>query len=160
MDYHNYMHDPKDRVSVTKDGYVRVTGEMTKQRLRQLAGHYRIVDGPPGVVILRKDEQGQSEHGVRVLMSGEIINKTTILDVINMIGNANWHGELHIFGPDSYRTLSFDKGALKSASSNAPNERLGEILVLRGFISEEQLADCVLMVNSERKFGEITVEKG
>jgi len=154
------MNDPKDRVSINADGFIRVTGEMTKQKLVQLAGHYRVVDGPPGVVILRKDEQGQSENGVRVLMSGEIINKTTILDVINMIGSADWHGELHIFGPDSYRTLSFDRGALKSASSNVSNERLGEILVLRGLLTEEQLADCVLMVNSELKFGEITVEKG
>ncbi|MBN1655059.1 MAG: DUF4388 domain-containing protein [Deltaproteobacteria bacterium] len=154
------MNDPKDRISINKDGSIRVAGEVTRHRLGQLAGNYRIVAGPPGVVILRRHEEGLADDSVRVLMSGEIIGKTTILDVINMIGNANWRGELHILGHDSYRALSFDKGVLKSASSNVSNERLGEILVSRGVLTEEQLADCVLMVNSERKFGEITVEKG
>ena len=33
------MNDPKDRVSINKNGSIHVSGEMTKHRLGQLTGH-------------------------------------------------------------------------------------------------------------------------
>jgi hypothetical protein len=54
----------------------------------------------------------------------------------------------------------FDQGALKSAHSNVPSERLGEVMVSLGAITADDLARCVLGASPKRRLGEIAVEQG
>ena len=45
----------------------------------------------------------------------------SMLEMINVIANANWRGELRVYGLDkSTRTLAFDQGALKYGRSDHP----------------------------------------
>jgi hypothetical protein len=56
--------------------------------------------------------------------------------------------------------LSLDRAALKYASSDSPNERLGEILISRGIITEEQLAEGLKRQSPGKRLGQILVEQG
>ena len=150
----------KDLVLVHPDGAVEATGEHARQNLSKCAGQYRLVNGPSGIVILRNLQEQSGIGEARVLMAGELVTKTTVLDVVSMVTSSQWVGELHVYGPDSHRCLSFDRAALKYASSDVACERLGEMLVSRGIVTEEQLAECLKLLTPDKRLGHILVDQG
>jgi hypothetical protein len=150
----------KELVLVNADGSVEVAGRATRDKLSQRAGRFRLVNGPNSLIILRRLQAEEDSGDARVLMAGEIISKSTILDVINMVINSQWRGELHVYGLDSYRRLSLDRAALRYASTDVPAERLGEFLVSRNLVSQEQLTASLLNVNPDKRLGQALVEQG
>lgn len=152
------MRVPRELV-VAQDGTLSADGAPARELLSSHAGRYRIVEGPPGVLVLERSDGAQGSRA-RVLAMGEIIGKTTMLELITMIMNNGWRGELSVFDATSTRRLTIDQGALKTANSDVPSERLGEVMVALGVITPDQLARCVLSTSRERRFGEIAVEMG
>jgi hypothetical protein len=96
----------------------------------------------------------------RVLMAGEVVTRMTIMEVINVIANANWRGELNVVSPEHRRVLVFDQGALKTAHSDAPDDRLGEVLFRLGVLDRHQVDELVGEITRERRLGELLVERG
>jgi hypothetical protein len=148
----------------TREVVIRADGTLTGNQsasdfLGEHAGRYRLLAGPPGTLLLERDEE-TADKRARVLTMGEIIGKTTVLEVIGMITNNGWRGELAIFGPQHTRRLMIDQGAVKAAHSDMPSERLGEVMVSLGVITADQLARCVLSTSASRRFGEIAIEEG
>jgi hypothetical protein len=153
--------DPKDLVVIGDDGSIRVAGRGAAMKLRDRRGKYRVVLDIPGLVVLRGEEE-RAEGAVppRVLMSGEIVSRMTVLEIINGIANLNWRGELHVYAPDAWRMLVIDQGALKHATSDHPDDRLGEVLYRLGALSRAQLEGILREMTPERRFGSIVVERG
>ncbi|MDQ3033344.1 MAG: DUF4388 domain-containing protein [Myxococcota bacterium] len=153
------MAEPNDLVIVEADGSVRVPGRGADRRLRDRAGRYRLVVDAAGLVILRgdRDPAGQAP---RVLMAGEIISRTSVLELLNVIATAGWRGEMHVFAPDAHRVLAVDHGALKYATSTHPDDRLGQVLYRNGILTKSQLDTILAEVDPERRFGQLVVEKG
>ncbi|GAB4196505.1 MAG: hypothetical protein OHK0013_03740 [Sandaracinaceae bacterium] len=148
-----------DLVIVEPDGSVRVPGRVADRKLRERAGRYRLVTDAAGLLILR----GEGEHGdagKRVLMAGEIISRTTVLEILNVIAAASWRGQMYVFGPDATRVLAIDQGALKHARSGHPDDRLGQVLYRNGLLSKAQLDQLVREVDPERRLGQLVLEKG
>lgn len=148
-----------DLVIVEPDGSVRVPGRVADRKLRERAGRYRLVTDAAGLLILR----GEGEHGdagKRVLMAGEIISRTTVLEILNVIAAASWRGQMYVFGPDATRVLAIDQGALKHARSDHPDDRLGQVLYRNGLLSKAQLDQLVREVDPERRLGQLVLEKG
>lgn len=150
------MSDEED-VRITERGQVLVARRALIDRLKGLAGPFHLWEASRDLLILRRSE-GKSALVVR--MAGEIENKLTMMEVLSMLATANWDGELHVIGADSQRSLQIHRGALKSAGSDVPTERLGEVMLSRGAITHEQLAACVAEMNAERRFGEMVVDRG
>jgi hypothetical protein len=150
--------DPSDLVIVEPDGSIRAAGRAADRRLRALAGRYRLVVEAAGLIILRgeRDDGG----GPRVLMAGEIVSPTSLLEILNVIANASFRGEMHVLTPDAHRVLGIDQGALKHATSDHPDDRLGEVLYRNGILSKAQLDAILADVDPERRFGQLVVEKG
>lgn len=142
------------------DGSVQVAGEAARDKLSRCAGRFLLVDGPSGIIVLRRIQDDDDLTEARVLMAGEIVSKTTMLDVLSMVISSQWRGELHVYGPDSYRRLSLDRAALRYASSDAPSEHLGEFLVSRGIITETQLDECLQDLTPEKRLGQTLIERG
>lgn len=159
------MAEPPDLVIVEADGSVRVPGRGADRRLRDRCGRYRLVADAPGLIVLRRDpdegENGESTAPrTRVLMAGEIVSRMTVLEMINVIASANWRGELYLYAPDGNRVLVLDKGALKSARSDHPDDRLGQVLYRNGMLTKTQLDEVLREVDPERRFGSLVLEKG
>jgi hypothetical protein len=156
--------EPPDLVIVEADGSVRVPGRGADRRLRDRAGRYRLVADAPGLLVFRRDpEDVEGEPAAaraRVLMAGEIVSRMTALEMINVIASANWRGELHLYAPDGNRVLVLDQGALKSARSDHPDDRLGQVLYRNGLLSKTQLDEVLGEVNADRRFGSLVLEKG
>lgn len=150
---------PAREVVVRADGSIVAAGASATEMLSERAGRYRLVEGPPGLLLLERIE-GEGEQRSRVLASGEIVAKTTVLDMVSFVGSNGWRGELTVLDGTYTRRLAMDQGALKAAFSDAPSERLGEVMVSLGVITPDQLARCVLGGSAGRRFGEIAVEEG
>lgn len=122
------------------------------------AGRYRIIEGSPGVLILQRAD-GRPLARARVLMTGELIGKTTVLELVSMIMHNGWRGELTLHGSVT-RRLTFDQSALRAASSELATERLGEVMEALGLITAEQRAQCAVHANPDQRFGEAAVARG
>lgn len=152
--------EPTDLVVVQSDGTLRVIGRGAERRLRDIAGRYRMLFDVPGMLLLRREGEGDQPPPTRVLMAGEILHRMTVMEIINLIATSNWRGEMHILGPDSQRVLSFDQAALKNARSSHRDDRLGEVLYRKGVLDRRQLDELLREVTPDRRFGQMVVERG
>ena len=157
--YPPHVADPTDLVVIGPDGTVQVAGRGAERRLRDRAGRYQLVVDAPGLVIL-KEENVVALHGTRVAMAGELINKTSVLEVLNIVASANWRGELHVFEDEFHRVLAVDRGALKYAHSDHPEDRLGQVLYRNGSITRTQLDTLLREVGPEKRLGQLLLDKG
>ncbi|MCP4445280.1 MAG: DUF4388 domain-containing protein [Myxococcales bacterium] len=66
----------------------------------------------------------------------------SIEDVFDWIDRRGLIGHLSVERGDAALSFHFDEGAITAASSNVPGEHLGQLLMSRGLISEEQLRDA------------------
>lgn len=155
------MSDPSsaDLVIVEPDGSLRAPGRAAERKLRERAGRYQLLSDAAGLLILRAEGKTQP-LARRVLMSGEVISRTTVLEILNMTATAAWRGEMHVFAPEATRVLAIDQGALKHARSTHPDDRLGQVLYRNGLLSKAQLEALVREVDPERRLGQLVLEKG
>ncbi len=136
-------------------------GRALPLRLAPHAGRYRLVVDAPGILVLRQeDEAGNGDTGRKVLMAGEIVHPMTMMEIINVIATAHWRGDLHVMGTGQSRTLSFDQGALKFATSDSIDDRLGQILFRNGIVSRAQLEQILANAAPGQRLGELCVEQG
>lgn len=151
--------DQREHVVLEANGTVKFEGRTLESRWQHLAGRYELVTDMPGLLVLR-GEHVPVEARARVVMAGELLSRMSMMEVMGIIAQANWRGDLHVFGADAHRVLSFDQGALKSAYSDAADDRLGEVMFRNGTISRELLDDLVSDRRADRRFGEVCVERG
>jgi len=150
--------DPNEVVIVDPDGSIRTAGPGADLRSPTHPGRYRVVVDIGNLLILRAEERPQ--RGARVLMAGEIVTGTSLLEVLNMVASVHWRGAMQVITPDAHRVLGIDQGALKYASSNHPDDRLGQVLYRNGILSRSQLDELLAEVTPDRRFGQLVVEKG
>lgn len=155
--YHSLVSEPNDSIVVDSSGTVRATGSTVTKRLRDCAGEYQLVVASGGMLVLRS---AATNAGARVMMAGEIINRMTMMEVINIVATANYRGELHVLGGGPTRMLAFDQGALKHARSESVHDRLGEVMFRTGTISRADLEAVLADPAGSRRFGERCVERG
>ncbi len=145
---------------VEPDGSVHAPGRAADRRLRERSGRYRLISDAPGLLILRSESTPDKASTSRVLMAGEIVSRTTVLEMLNVIATAGWRGEMHVFAPDVRRVLAIDQGALKHARSDHPDDRLGQVLYRNGVLSKGQLDQLLSEVDPDRRLGQLVLEKG
>ncbi len=173
-----------ERVQVDPDGSLR-TNDDVRLRLRAHAGDYRLFGEAPGLLVLRRQlpgedtvddveddpfdleldleldlESGQIDAGPRVLLAGEIVGRMTLFQIIEIISERGFHGELVVLAA-SGRTMRMriSHGALEDALSDHEEDRLGQVLVRAGFVSEEQLTELLWEVSAQRRLGEVCLER-
>jgi len=141
-------------------GELRAVVEPLEADAERLCGRYQmLVDAPEILILRRRRELGKEEPEERVLMAGEIIAPSTILEIVNLIASARWVGTLRVYGRDSLRTLGFYNGTLRHAQSNHPEDRLDKVLSRVGILSPAQVESVMREHKAGQRFGELLVEK-
>lgn len=126
-----------------------------------LGGSFHVVVTSPDLLILQRlTDSETAETPGRVLMAGEIVAHTTVLDIVNVISASRWAGSLHVYGTDSHRTLAFDKGALQSATSDHPDDRLNKVLVRMGVMTAANVESVMRSLEPPSRLGKLLVERG
>lgn len=174
--------DRHNRIEVDREGNFVAHDRSVSQRLREYAGHYRVVSDSAGIVVLRRETQddldadaepdeeeeelgleleaGALGSGGRVILAGELLTMMTLFQMIEVIAERNFRGDLAVMGADGCTMqLAFDQGALKHAKSDRTQDRLGELLVREGYIDSERLQQLLAEVSSQRRLGEVCLDQ-
>lgn len=149
------MADRDDLVRVDLTGTVHPVGKSASQELRARAGEWRLSRSPIDALLLRR--VNKTENVLR--LAGEIKTPGALCDVIAMIAQSGWKGELISIDESKIRSLYFDAGSVIGAQTNVAEERLGETLYRFGVVTREQLESIIKeSAKTGKRFGEAAVE--
>ena len=122
---------------------------------------YRVMLDGDELVILYRDPEGAGEgEAGRVLMAGEIVGPSTVLEVINVIASSRWQGTLKILAADAHRVLGFARGVLRHARSDHPEDRLDKVLTRGGVLRPAQVEAAMREIRPDQRLSEVLVERG
>jgi hypothetical protein len=150
-------------VRIDSTGTAHPVGRIASQRLRARQGAFRLMPAPSHLVVMRyvgEDGKRDDEDGPIFRLSGEITTPGSLCDIVSLIGQAGWAGELVVLDGRTSRSVFFEHGHVICAQSTVEGERLGEVLYRYGALTEEQVAATAAAVSAETRFGEASVKLG
>ena len=157
----------KDRrselVRIDSRGQAHPIGTVASQRMRARAGAYRILPTPAHVVFMRytgEDGQRDAEDGAIVRLSGEVTAPGTLCDILALVAQTGWRGELVVLDGDDARSIFLEQGNVVGAVTNVEEERLGSVLYRFGALTEQQHTQISAATQAGKRFGEAAIELG
>jgi len=150
-------------VRIDSRGEAHPIGSVASQRMRARAGAYRILPAPEHVVFMRftgEDGRRDASDGAIVRLSGEVTAPGTLCDILALVAQTGWRGELVVLDDDEVRSIFLEQGNVVGAVTNVEQERLGSVLYRFGAISEQQHAQIAAVAQSGKRFGEAAIELG
>ena len=150
-----------DLVRIDETGTAHAVSRSASQQLRARKGTFRLMPSPAHIVFMRfvgEDGKRDEDDGAVVKLGGEIVTRGALCDIVALISQASWRGELVVFDGDSTRSVFFDASNVVGAHSNAEGERLGEIMYQFGALTQEQVAQCMKVEG--KRLGDAAVELG
>lgn len=149
----------EQRLRLGQDGRLTaLAGDGTASVLKEPAD-YRVFAGPNQSYLWMRHSEDARARG-RVLMMGELVNRMTVVEIINLVTSTSWNGELHVAGPEGTRVLTIAQGALTHARTEVARERIGELLVRAGLLEREQLEQLLPRKPADQRFGQMLVQRG
>lgn len=150
-------------VRIDSKGEAHPIGVVASQRMRARAGAYRMLPAPDHVVFMRftgEDGRRDEEDGAIVRLAGEITSPGTMCDVLALVAQANWRGELVVHDGEHVRNIFFEQGYVVGALTTVEDERMGQVLYRFGVITEEQHSLLMERLAWGQRIGEAAVEMG
>ncbi|MEZ4232049.1 MAG: DUF4388 domain-containing protein [Polyangiaceae bacterium] len=150
-------------VRIDAHGVVHPIGTVASQRLRAREGAYRMLPAPAHVVLMRytgEDGRRDAEDGAIVRLAGEITSPGTMCDVLALLGQTGWRGELIVLDGEATRAIFFDGGNVVGAQTTVDEERLGMVMYRFGAIDEAQHEAVMEKVRAGSRFGQGAIELG
>ncbi|HEX7452880.1 MAG TPA: DUF4388 domain-containing protein [Polyangiaceae bacterium] len=150
-------------VRIDSRGEAHPIGNVASQRMRARAGAYRMLPAPPHVIFMRftgEDGRRDAEDGAVVRLSGEVTAPGTLCDILALVAQTGWRGELVVLDGDDTRSIFFEQGNVVGAVTNVEAERLGSVLYRFGVITGEQRSRILTQTQSGKRFGEAAIELG
>jgi hypothetical protein len=158
------MRDAKaELVRIDSRGEAHPIGTIASQRLRARAGTYRMLPAPDHVVFMRytgEDGRRDAEDGAIVRLAGEVTAPGALCDVLALLGQTGWRGELVVLDGADVRSVFFDQGNVVGAVTNVEAERLGSVLYRYGVIDEAARDRVMAVVKQGKRFGEAAIDLG
>jgi hypothetical protein len=150
------MMDRADLLRVDATGTIHPVGKMASRELRARIGEWRLIDGPKDVVLMRR--VGGSSAVLK--LAGEVTTPGALCDIIAIIAQASYNGELLVLEEDDKaRSIYFDGGSVIGVATNVAEQRLGETLYRFGVVTREQLDRTLEAAKaSGKRFGEAIME--
>ena len=102
---------------------------------------------------------GREEAGEQVVMAG-FLGDMVIPDLLSFFNMFRKTGVLHFNLADGEKSLYFQNGEIVFASSNFPNEDLGEILFATGMVERDALQHAREISAGRTTLGKVLVERG
>jgi hypothetical protein len=155
--------DRLELVRVDATGTAHPVGKTASQRMRARQGAFRLMPAPQHLIVMRyvgEDGKRDPEDGPVFRLAGEITSPGAICDVVALIGQAGWKGELVVLDGTNTRNIYFDRSAVVAASSTVEAERMGEVLYRYGVLTKEQVAQTAAAMTADVRFGEAAVKLG
>ncbi|HWZ92279.1 MAG TPA: hypothetical protein VNW92_25620, partial [Polyangiaceae bacterium] len=107
-------------VRIDSRGEAHPIGNVASQRMRAREGAYRMLPAPQHVVFMRytgEDGRRDAEDGAVVRLSGEVTAPGTLCDILALIAQTGWRGELVVLDGDDTRSIFCDQGNVVGATT-------------------------------------------
>ncbi|MSP24154.1 MAG: DUF4388 domain-containing protein [Myxococcales bacterium] len=145
-------------VRIDATGTAHPIGRVASRELRRRTGKMELLPAPRSIALLRAVEGSER---ARPWLVGELLRPGMLWDVMSMVAQGGWSGELVVVDQDGEERAAFvESGQLVGASSTAERERLGRVLLQVGALTELELAAVLRVLTPERRFGELAVALG
>ena len=96
-----------DLVRVDPTGTAHPVGRVASQMMRLRQGTFRVMPGPTHLLFMRhvgEDGKRDDLDGAVCRLAGEVTSPGAICDVVSLIGQAAWRGELIVMSGGSQRS--------------------------------------------------------
>ena len=150
-------------VRIDSRGEAHPIGHVASQRMRAREGAYRMLPAPKHVVFMRytgEDGRRDADDGAVVRLSGEVTAPGALCDILALVAQTGWRGELVVLDGEDTRSLFFEQGNVVGAVTSVDAERLGSVLYRFGVITGEQLTLILEETKSGKRFGEAAIDLG
>src|SRR5260221_3848041 len=150
-------------VRIDDTGAIHPAGKLASQRMRARKGAFRLMPAPEHVVFMRyvgEDGERDEEDGAIVKLAGEVTAPGALCDVVSLVSQAGWKGELTVQNGETLRSLFFEGGNILGAQTNVVNERIGTLLYRLGVLSDEEVQAVEGALSGGRRVGEVAVALG
>jgi hypothetical protein len=158
------MRDPRaELVRIDSHGQAHAIGNVASQRMRTHEGAYRVLPTPPHIVFMRytgEDGRRDAADGAVVRLAGEVTAPGALCDIVALLGQTGWRGELSVLDGANARSIFFDQGNIVGAVTNVEEERIGSILYRFGAIDQAQRDQVLEAQRAGKRFGELVLELG
>ncbi len=150
-------------VRIDDTGAIHPVGKVASQRMRARKGAFRMMPAPAHVVFVRyvgEDGERDEDDGAVVKLAGEVTAPGGMCDIVALVAQAGWKGELVVLSGETSRSLFFEAGNILCAQTNVAAERIGALLYRLGVLSQEEVQEVEVALPEGRRFGEVAVALG
>jgi hypothetical protein len=144
-------------LDVDPHGRVVPQDEGARRALADRAGRFALLPSMPDLLLARRTPAaGGAPPRPSCILAGDA-SAFPIADFVAFVHQSRLTGILTVSGPGGERAIAFKEGEVRSARSDAPGERLGEVALRLGYIAAEALPDAL---GDDRPLGKALVERG
>lgn len=155
-------------IEIDGEGQIKVASPRLKAYLTNREGKWKPVPSTDQLLVFQKDDakgQGQQEQSGplkvgKVMLCGSIESPGDLIDVVTFVYTSKKTGVLVVLQNRLKKTVLFQDGDVRMATSNLKEDRLGAVLYRYGLITTAQLNQALKQVTASRKVGQVLVELG
>jgi hypothetical protein len=148
---------PRPYFDIDPHGRIAPQSEEARRALADRAGRFALLPTAADLfVALRSPPAGGSSPAPRCILAGDL-SACPIGDLVAFVHQSKLSGVLTVGAAGVERSVAFREGEVRSAESEAPGERIGEVAVRLGYVTEDQLAEAS---SGTRPVGKVLVERG
>ncbi len=145
-------------LEIDAHGRVAPQTDDARRALADRAGRFALLPAADDLLVARRTPAaGGPSSRPRCILAGDL-SAFPIADFFAFIHQARLSGALTVAAGGIERAMAFKDGEVRSAQSNAPGERIGEVAVRLGFATEAQLAQAA--ADPARPLGKALVDAG
>lgn len=146
-----------DHLDIDPHGRVAPGGDAVRRALADRAGRFALLPSAPDLLLARRlPAAGGAAARPRVTLAGDL-SSFPLADFIAFVHQSRLSGVLTVASPGAERSVAFKDGEVRSAQSNVPGERIGEVAVKLGFVSAAQVEAAS---QGSRPLGKTLVDQG
>src|SRR6266568_1538643 len=138
-------------LDIDAHGRVIAQGDAARSALADRAGRFVLLPAAADLLVARRTPATDASSArPRCVLAGDL-SAFPIADFIAFLQQARLSGTLTVSSGGSDRVVCFQVGEVRSAESSAAGERLGEVAVRLGYVTEAQVADATRTGNAVGK---------
>ena len=146
-----------DYLDIDPHGRVAPVGDPVRRTLADRAGRFTLLPSAPDLLLARRQPAaGGAVARPRVTLTGDLAS-FPLADFIAFVHQSRLSGLLTVASPGTERSIAFKDGEVRSAQSNVPGERIGEVAMKLGYVTDAQVVEAS---QGSRPLGKTLVDKG
>jgi hypothetical protein len=127
-------------LDIDPHGRVAPQSDEARRALADRAGRFLLLPATGDLLVARRTPPaGGAAPGARCVLAGDL-SGLPIADLVAFVHQARLSGLLTVVTGGAERAVAFKDGEVRSAHSSAPGERVDEVAVRLGFVTEAQVA--------------------